>query len=235
MSIKSEISIIDLIKTCWRSKTTFLLAAICTVSAGSLYHLQFNETYYASYIRFDVLPSAEKFNPGVLANIEHAFDNQENFQAWSSEKANKSVEFNEIVGQVTIDGKQFALNKSERLASFAEDGLLSIKTNDIKAIDDIHTYFFFISTLVSEQMQNTIQNLINETSEFPANSNTKPTVFEYSDLLLLEKQIRDNGLIQLRPPTLPIQTSLGWRYVIVVSSFMGLLLGFVIVLIRTLK
>lgn len=239
MPTTNEISAIDLIKLCWASKITFLWIAACTISIGLIYHLQFNEVRHASQIKYDFPRAFKNYNPTTVERLRIAFDNKENFQAWSSAQENTGFGYNLMVGQTTINGDQFVLHDSDRLVSFTKPGLLMVKSNDVAVIAAVLDYFHFINAHISSSELTVIQKLTDDffKSYLKSGSIVENPDFlsDYANLLSMENQLRNYGAVRIRPPSLPFQTSVGLLSVIIMASFVGLTIGLFIVLIRIFK
>ena len=130
---------------CLTSSILFAVASPHYSASRSYSDISYVQNHIPSFLARDV----------VQNNIEQIFYSEQTFSKWSDEVSPHAITFVDISKNKTFRGGVFRKNDSERLVTFRRTrpagGILVVASDDVKVIEEILSYFYFVNIQASEQ------------------------------------------------------------------------------------
>jgi len=239
-----EVDIFEFFVTLWINKKIIGAFIIFFVFLGSIL-VQTRETRYESrlsYSAYTLPPSITDMDQKAAFNklsedFKGIFFSESFFDNWKQSQKLTKLTFNEINRIEVLDGYTVSKNIQNRLIRFIEEenSYISIGSNNIQTLTEIFNYANYVNKFLSmkylsraKKDKKLIEKQSIETQQLDQDG-TK----ELLKIVRYIDQVENNYYVMaLDHPSKPKKTSMSTVFVLIISSLLGFVIGFIYVIIR---
>ena len=160
------------------------------------------------------------------------------FDNWKQSQKLTKLTFNEINRIEVLDGYTVPKNIQNRLIKFInkkEDSYISIRSNNIQKLTEIFNYANYVNKFLSMKYLSRAKKdkkLIEKQSNEKQTLNNDRTK-EFLKIVRYIDQVENNYYVMtLDHPSKPRKTSMSTVFVLIISSLLGFVIGFIYVMVR---
>jgi LPS O-antigen subunit length determinant protein (WzzB/FepE family) len=229
------IDLFEVFETLWEGKLLITIFTVIAILVGGGYILYKEPSYISRMVYGPYVMPPYYNNERVMRDFENMFYSKSIFEEWRKNVGETSLVYEDISREKLLDGFLVSKKEDEQFAFF-EKSNIRVKTNKLKVMDQFFSYADYIN---KKLQQNYVKNSKEELRIMKLLfNNESPNDLKAADYLKYERYISlvNSGanVISIARPTKPKKNSPKSRRILVLSTFLGGMIGVFFILFRNI-